>query len=72
MLNNFLSVLSCLCFIFENFWLNSVSHFGSYMLYVGQLLLNMRSTLEWLVYPVSLHWRKLTFPLPRSKRQFNC
>lgn len=34
--------------------------------YMSQLLLNMRSSLEWLIHLVSLHWRKLTFLLPAA------
>lgn len=35
-------------------------------LYICQLMINMKSPLGWLIDPVSLYWRKLTFPLPVS------
>lgn len=36
---------------------------------VSQLLLNMRPSLEWLLYPVPLQWRKRIFSLPAAS---NC
>jgi hypothetical protein len=32
------------------------------LVFIDQLLLNKRPTLEWLIYPVSLYWRKWIFP----------
>lgn len=46
----FTSVLSLASILFFKLWCP---------FFVGELLLNMRSALEWLIYAVSFYWREL-------------